>query len=29
MSGNDVVDGPDWAVDPEDESGAVMAVVGR
>ncbi|MFD7715634.1 helix-turn-helix domain-containing protein [Streptomyces sp. NPDC059814] len=29
MSDNDVVDGPDWAVDPEDESGAVMAVVGR
>ncbi|RPK45218.1 Helix-turn-helix protein [Streptomyces sp. ADI92-24] len=29
MSGNDVVDGPDWAVDPEDEWGAVMAVVGR
>lgn len=29
MSGNDMVDGPDWAVDPEDESGAVMAMVGR
>ncbi|MFG2598345.1 helix-turn-helix domain-containing protein [Streptomyces sp. NPDC048462] len=29
MSGDGVVDGPDWAVDPEDESGAVMAVVGR
>ncbi|MFG2675769.1 helix-turn-helix domain-containing protein [Streptomyces sp. NPDC048445] len=29
MSGNDMVDGPDWVVDPEDESGAVMAMVGR
>lgn len=29
MSGDGIVDGPDWAVDPEDESGAVMAVVGR
>ncbi|WP_371630291.1 helix-turn-helix domain-containing protein [Streptomyces sp. NBC_00341] len=29
MTGNDMVDGPDWAVDPEDESGAVMAMVGR
>lgn len=29
MNGNDVVDGPDWVVDPEDESGAVMAMVGR
>ncbi|OKK25343.1 DNA-binding protein [Streptomyces sp. CB02488] len=24
-----MVDGPDWVVDPEDESGAVMAMVGR
>ncbi|MFJ1926694.1 MULTISPECIES: helix-turn-helix domain-containing protein [unclassified Streptomyces] len=29
MTGNDMVDGPDWVVDPEDESGAVMAMVGR
>ncbi len=29
MGANDMVDGPDWVVDPEDESGAVMAVVGR
>ncbi|NED91211.1 helix-turn-helix domain-containing protein [Streptomyces sp. SID11233] len=29
MTGNDMVDGPDWVVDPEDESSAVMAMVGR
>uniref|UniRef100_A0AAU2VP94 Helix-turn-helix domain-containing protein n=1 Tax=Streptomyces sp. NBC_00008 TaxID=2903610 RepID=A0AAU2VP94_9ACTN len=29
MTDNDMVDGPDWVVDPEDESSAVMAMVGR
>lgn len=29
MSDNGVADGPEWGVEPEDESGAVMAVVGR